>query len=258
MSGEEHIDYYDMLGISPSATKKEIKSAYRRLAMQWHPDKNKGSEEEAGDMFKRISEAYDVLSDENKRDLYDTYGIDGLRHGGPNHQEPVFRSQADLFREVFGDSMFSNFFHTGSQQSQSSPFFDDFNHSAFHRQQYQQPQQQQQSSFNDPFASHFGSFFGQGFGNSMFPNSFNQFSSPFGQSSSSIFSSSSSSFGNGIGNSMSQSSSTVIQNGTRITTTRTTRDGVTTERVETSDAQTGEVLSLVVDGRDQPVGMLTE
>ena len=65
-------DYYDVLGVPKSATKEEIKNAYRRLALQYHPDRNKtpGSEEK----FKEISEAYAVLSDDEKRRRYDTYG----------------------------------------------------------------------------------------------------------------------------------------------------------------------------------------
>ena len=71
-------DYYELLGVSRTATADEIKKTYRKLAMQWHPDKNPGNAE-AEHKFKAISEAYEVLSDENKRHQYDQYGHDGMR-----------------------------------------------------------------------------------------------------------------------------------------------------------------------------------
>jgi molecular chaperone DnaJ len=92
-------DYYDVLGIQKSASKDEIKNAYRKLALQYHPDRNKdpGSEEK----FKEISEAYAVLSDDEKRKRYDTYG-----HVGP---EEVFRGSEANFDEVFRDMGFGGF-----------------------------------------------------------------------------------------------------------------------------------------------------
>lgn len=73
-------DYYSTLGVSKGATEKEIKSAYRKLAMQWHPDRNKSSG--ASDKFKQINEAYEVLSDSAKKSKYDTYGHDNFKRGG--------------------------------------------------------------------------------------------------------------------------------------------------------------------------------
>jgi molecular chaperone DnaJ len=92
-------DYYDVLGISKSASKDEIKNAYRKLALQYHPDRNKaaGSEEK----FKEISEAYAVLSDDEKRKRYDTYG-----HVG---SEEVFRGSEANFDEIFKDMGFGGF-----------------------------------------------------------------------------------------------------------------------------------------------------
>ena len=92
-------DYYDVLGIQKSASKDEIKNTYRKLALQYHPDRNKdpGSEEK----FKEISEAYAVLSDDEKRKRYDTYG-----HVGP---EEVFRGSEANFDEVFRDMGFGGF-----------------------------------------------------------------------------------------------------------------------------------------------------
>ena len=73
-------DYYKILGVPKTAKDNEIKKAYRKLALQWHPDKNKapGAEEK----FKEISEAYDVLSDKEKREIFDKYGEEGLK-GSP-------------------------------------------------------------------------------------------------------------------------------------------------------------------------------
>ena len=92
-------DYYDVLGISKTASKDEIKNAYRKLALQYHPDRNKaaGSEEK----FKEISEAYAVLSDDEKRKRYDTYG-----HVG---SEEVFRGSEANFEEIFKDMGFGGF-----------------------------------------------------------------------------------------------------------------------------------------------------
>ena len=70
-------DYYKILGIARTATEDDIKKAYRKMALRFHPDKNKsaGAEEK----FKEIAEAYEVLSDKRKRDIYDKYGEEGLK-----------------------------------------------------------------------------------------------------------------------------------------------------------------------------------
>lgn len=85
-------DYYEVLGVQKSASKDEIKGAYRKLALQYHPDRNKGHDAE--EKFKEISEAYAVLSDDDKRKRYDRYG-----HVGP---EEVFRGSEANFEEIFG------------------------------------------------------------------------------------------------------------------------------------------------------------
>ncbi len=77
------VDYYKVLGVSRDATDTELKKAYRKLAIKWHPDKNQNNEEEATKKFKEISEAYDVLSDSEKREIYDAYGEEGLKGGIP-------------------------------------------------------------------------------------------------------------------------------------------------------------------------------
>lgn len=73
-------DFYKILGIPKTATDDEIKKAYRKLALRYHPDKNKAPNAE--EKFKEVAEAYEVLSDKNKRELYDKYGEDGLKNGG--------------------------------------------------------------------------------------------------------------------------------------------------------------------------------
>jgi molecular chaperone DnaJ len=92
-------DYYEILGISKNSSKEDIKNAYRKLALQYHPDRNKshGAEEK----FKEISEAYAVLSDEEKRKRYDTYGHVGA--------EEVFRGSEANFDEIFKDMGFGGF-----------------------------------------------------------------------------------------------------------------------------------------------------
>ncbi|MEO1527577.1 MAG: DnaJ domain-containing protein, partial [Planctomycetota bacterium] len=76
-------DLYQILGVKRSASKDEIKKAHRKLALKFHPDKNPGKE--AQDRFKRIQEAYDVLSDDEKRAAYDRYGADFERIRGGGH-----------------------------------------------------------------------------------------------------------------------------------------------------------------------------
>ena len=91
-------DYYKVLGVSNTSDHTELKKAYRKLALKWHPDKNKGSKE-AEENFKKISEAYEVLSDPKKKEIYDTYGKQGLSGAPPpssgasgTHYMPNFSS----------------------------------------------------------------------------------------------------------------------------------------------------------------------
>jgi len=97
-------DYYDILAVSRSASSSEIKKAYRKLAMKYHPDRNP-DDKEAEAKFKECTEAYEVLSDEKKRQIYDTYGHDGLKnsgYSGPGNFEDVFSSFGDIFGDLFG------------------------------------------------------------------------------------------------------------------------------------------------------------
>jgi molecular chaperone DnaJ len=110
-------DYYDVLGVSKSATQDEVKKAFRTLAMKYHPDRNKEADAEA--KFKEINEAYEVLSDEKKRQIYDQYGHDGLNNfaqGGQPGGAGGFSGFEDLFNGFGGGGLgdiFEQFFGGG-------------------------------------------------------------------------------------------------------------------------------------------------
>jgi len=97
-------DYYDVLGISKSASADEIKKAYRRLAMKFHPDRNSDDSDAEG-KFKEAKEAYEVLSDSDKRSAYDQFGHDAARGTGGMGGQGGFSSEGfgDIFGDVFGD-----------------------------------------------------------------------------------------------------------------------------------------------------------
>ncbi|CAK9817857.1 DnaJ homolog subfamily B member 6-B [Anthophora plagiata] len=115
------VDYYKILEVQRTATSGDIKKAYRKLALKWHPDKNPDNLEEANRRFKEISEAYEVLIDEKKRRVYDQCGKEGLQMPGGKrrheddfdpyfHDTFVFRDPEEVFREFFGGSLFENMF----------------------------------------------------------------------------------------------------------------------------------------------------
>lgn len=128
-------DYYKVLGIQKGASEDEIKKAYRKMALKYHPDKNKsaGAEEK----FKEIAEAYEVLSDKKKRDIYDQYGEEGLAGGGlggvggnsgnPNFTYTFHGDPKETFAQFFGTSNpFENFFNIpGMGGSAHQGFFND-------------------------------------------------------------------------------------------------------------------------------------
>ena len=106
-------DYYEILEVTREATDTEIKKSYRRLAVKYHPDKNPGNAE-AEEKFKQISQAYSVLSDPQKRQMYDQYGEDAFTHGGGGGGQGF--DPFDLFREAFGGGgggIFDSFFGGG-------------------------------------------------------------------------------------------------------------------------------------------------
>ncbi|XP_022746868.1 dnaJ homolog subfamily B member 13-like [Durio zibethinus] len=113
------VDYYKILQVDRNAKDEDLKKAYRKLAMKWHPDKNPNNKKEAEAKFKQISEAYDVLSDLQKRAVYDQFGEEGLKgqmpppgaggfpggvDGGPTMFRFNTRSPDDIFSEFFGFS----------------------------------------------------------------------------------------------------------------------------------------------------------
>lgn len=98
--------YYEVLGVERNATEEEIKKSYRKLAMQYHPDRNPG-DKEAEEQFKEAAESYEVLSDREKRDIYDRYGHQGLSNTGFqgfSGFEDIFSSFGSIFEDVFGFS----------------------------------------------------------------------------------------------------------------------------------------------------------
>ncbi|PAA55908.1 hypothetical protein BOX15_Mlig032064g2 [Macrostomum lignano] len=251
-------DYYAVLELTRSATEGDIRKAYRRMALRWHPDKNQDNKEEAHLKFKEISEAYEVLSDPNKRQIYDVYGKAGLETdngsgGGRSHSRHhagfhhdfhsfVFRDPQEVFREFFGNrDPFSDFM-----------FIDPF--AAFGRQQHyqQQHQQQQQQQVGNLFQSNFIGFPTMQMHDPFF--SFGQFGglgshAAVGGGGAAQFMSFSSS---GLGPSTqfrSSSTSTRVVNGRQIVTKKVVENGVETVTV----TENGRVVSKTVNGQAQSI-----
>lgn len=121
-------DYYEVLGVGRSASGDDIKKAYRKLAMQYHPDRNQG-DKEAETRFKEVSEAYEILSDASKRRQYDQFGHDGMKSafgpGGFNFSRDFTHVSdlQDLFGSLFGDGggVFEDMMGGGRRTSRTGP-----------------------------------------------------------------------------------------------------------------------------------------
>src|SRR5688572_1358908 len=104
-------DYYEILGVSKGASADEIKKSYRKVAMQFHPDRNPG-DKAAEEKFKEAAEAYEILSDQDKRAQYDRFGHAGVSgngrgaHPGGMNMDDIFSQ----FGDIFGEDIFGSFF----------------------------------------------------------------------------------------------------------------------------------------------------
>lgn len=116
-----NMEYYNILGINKNATSTEIRKAYKKMAVRWHPDKNQDNKAEAEKKFKEIAEAYQILSDPEKKKIYDQYGKNGLNGGFNNfgghgtHFHSTNIDPNEIFREFFGGSF--NSFGNNDQSS---------------------------------------------------------------------------------------------------------------------------------------------
>jgi molecular chaperone DnaJ len=111
-------DFYEVLGVERTASVEEIKSSYRKAALKWHPDRNPENKHEAEAKFRECTEAYSVLSDQEKRQVYDTYGHAGLSGvgGGVDFNGTVFQDFHDIFGDFFG---FEDLFGGGGRRGRS-------------------------------------------------------------------------------------------------------------------------------------------
>ncbi|XP_076972471.1 dnaJ homolog subfamily B member 8 [Tamandua tetradactyla] len=225
-------NYYEVLGVQSSASPEDIKKAYRKLALRWHPDKNPDNKEEAEKKFKQVSEAYEVLCDPKKRSLYDRAGCDSWRagggasspYGGPFDAGYTFRNPEDIFREFFGGL---------------DPFSFDFWDNPFHS-----DREGRARGLRGAFSAGFGEF-------PAFLEAFSSFDvlgrgGPGGVRT--AFSSASFG-GSGPGSSAFKSvmSSTEMVNGRRVTTKRIVENGQ--ERVEVEED--GQLKSVTINGKEQ-------
>uniref|UniRef100_A0A0G4HR54 J domain-containing protein n=1 Tax=Chromera velia CCMP2878 TaxID=1169474 RepID=A0A0G4HR54_9ALVE len=270
-------DYYEILGVSRGCEEGEIKKAYKKLAIQWHPDKNPSNREAAEDMFKKIAHAYAVLSNPEKRRMYDLTGHEdgavpgnggrgsGGRGGGGHFGEPTFmhefdmmdahrifeaffggRSPFDLFRQASHGSVSSSGGSSGRRRGSGPGGAFGFGGSAF-----------DDPFFSDPFADMFG---GGGLGGMRMGGGSDMMmmmgGGGGGGSSSSSFSQSFS-FGGGMGGmgmgvSSSSSTTTKIINGRKVTRTETTKrhaDGrVERSVIEETDDGRGDVQRRQLEG----------
>jgi len=238
------VDYYRVLEVTRNASTEDIKKAYRKLALKWHPDKNPDNLEEATKRFKELSEAYEVLSDEKKRKVYDTYGKEGLSQSSRSRSRPyggcpgddfvfmtgftpfTFRDPEEVFREFFGER---------------SPFEDllGFNRGGQgRRNRNSHPQTALSSAFSSPFDPiRFGvpgidSLFSVGQ-----PDAFTSFSSLSNMS------------GSGGGAVKRTSTSTRFVNGKKMTTKKIFENGKETTMMYENDV----LVSKSINGVSQPI-----
>lgn len=207
--------YYEILGLKKPSNEGEIRKAYKKMAVKWHPDKNPDNLKEAEEKFKEVGEAYSVLSDANKKQVYDTYGHEGMTQGGGRSRGEGFEGGFTFHR---AEDIFKTFFDKG--------FFDDdddFFGNAFGRKKTGNKGREAR----DPFSR-----FGGGFGD-------------FGDIGGGIFSSASmfqEGFGGGGYFGTSTSTSTVIKDGKKVTikkVTKTNPDGTRTTEVTESVTEGG-------------------
>ncbi|XP_060007781.1 dnaJ homolog subfamily B member 3-like [Lagenorhynchus albirostris] len=239
------VDYYEVLGVPRQASIEAIRKAYRKQALKWHPDKNPENKEEAERRFKRVAQAYEVLSDAKKRDIYDRYGEAGVQGGGGGRggrpfgdpfEDPfegvfTFRDPADVFREFFG-----------GQDPFSSHLFGDLLENILGGRRSSRGSRSR-SRESAPIFSTFSECPASGGGFSSFDRGFTSFGS-LGNGGLSSFAMSCS---GGTGNFKSMSTSTEIINGKKITTKRIIENGQ--ERIEVEED--GELKSMMINGKEQ-------
>lgn len=120
MAATKKPDYYDLLGVARDASADQVKSAYRKAALKWHPDRHAERKPEAEENFRQASEAYSVLSDPQKRSVYDRYGHEGLGNRGidaSGFNSSIFDEFQDIFGEMFG---FEQVFGGGGRRGRGS------------------------------------------------------------------------------------------------------------------------------------------
>jgi molecular chaperone DnaJ len=114
-------DYYEVLGVDRTADNEEIKKAYRKLALKFHPDRNP-NDKAAEEKFKELGEAYEALSDPQSRAAYDQYGHAAFDSRARARQRSGFHDPGDIFREVFGNSsIFEDLFGGGERRGPAAP-----------------------------------------------------------------------------------------------------------------------------------------